>query len=186
MNIIEKLLKIRLELGNVLNGQTEAKTKDGKVLLFDGTQIVEGSKINSVNDAGEIEEVSAGTFTLEDGSIVTVDGGVVISIQKDGADDIDTNEIEPVKPTDDPSDTKSEGDKSIGELTSLVAALRAELDELKATVEAMGKKNMDQEKVIEKLSKMPLAEAIDSRNAFAQVKITDEDIKTNKALRLFK
>lgn len=187
MSITNRLLKLRLELGKALSGQTEVKTTEGKTLLFDGDQIVEGATINTINDSGAIEAVGSGTFTLEDGRVIVVEDSLVLSI-KDKEEPVVAEQIPPVEPVLD-SVVNSNPEVNIETLMTMVEALSVKVEELSTSISELKTKGEEQSKLVAKLSKTPLAIKMMKGEDVKVVKtneITEESIKENPALRLFK
>lgn len=58
----------------------EVKTKDGKILSIEG-EMASGSKVNLVDEGGTATPAPDASYELEDGSILTVTGGIVTDIK---------------------------------------------------------------------------------------------------------
>lgn len=133
---------------------TEATLADGTMIKYEG-ELAEGTAIIVVTAEGEIPAPD-GSHELEDGTVITTEGGVVTAITK--------SELPAEEPT---NEVEIEMSKQIADLQAANTALSAEIDSLRAEIKAAAEKfsklaeaQAKTLEVVESLASAPAAEPV--------------------------
>jgi preprotein translocase subunit YajC len=147
-DIKDVISRIKLKL-NAEHKFMEAKLKDGTIVQYEGELNV-GTKLNVIDAGGTIEAAQDATHELEDGTLVTTEGGFVTDIKV--PEPVVEVEIEASKPV------KME-DVEAAIATALANVNKAEVAALKTEMAAQSALIKDMFAVIEKLAEDPSAPA---------------------------
>lgn len=139
----------------------QAKTTEGVVVVWDG-ELGTGTPLFVIDEAGTQQAAPDGEHTLEDGTVVTTAGGLVVTAE--------------------PKEQKEEVEVEVemaGELEMLVEKLAAKVADLEAKMEEMSKKpeGMSSDEVEAKLS--AITETVESK--FTAIKEVVESIAAEPA-----
>lgn len=139
----------------------QAKTTEGVVVVWDG-ELATGTPLFVIDEAGTQQAAPDGEHTLEDGTVVTTAGGLVVT----------------VTPKEQEQETEVEVEMA-GELEMLVEKLAAKVAELEAKMNEMSKKpeGMSSDEVEAKLS--AITETVE--NKFTAIKEVVESIAAEPA-----
>ena len=148
----------------------QAKLADGTVVVWEG-ELGTGTALFVIDEAGTQQAAPDGEHTLEDGTIVTTAGGLVVTVTpKDQEEEV---EIEVENGSD-----KEKKDEMAGEMEMMLEKLAEKVAALEAKIEEMGKKEaMSSEEVEAKVSEVKS----DLENKFAAIKETVEAIAAEPA-----
>lgn len=148
----------------------QAKLADGTVVVWEG-ELGTGTALFVIDEAGTQQAAPDGEHTLEDGTIVTTAGGLVVTVTpKDQEEEV---EIEVENGSD-----KEKKDEMAGEMEMMLQKLAEKVAALEAKIEEMGKKEaMSSEEVDAKVSEVKN----ELENKFAAIKETVEAIANEPA-----
>lgn len=148
----------------------QAKLADGTVVVWEG-ELGTGTALFVIDEAGTQQAAPDGEHTLEDGTIVTTAGGLVVTVTpKDQEEEV---EIEVENGSD-----KENKDEMAGEMEMMLEKLAEKVAALEAKIEEMGKKEaMSSEEVEAKVSEVKN----ELENKFAAIKETVEAIAAEPA-----
>lgn len=148
----------------------QAKLADGTVVVWEG-ELGTGTALFVIDEAGTQQAAPDGEHTLEDGTIVTTAGGLVVTVTpKDQEEEV---EIEVENGSD-----KEKKDEMAGEMEMMLEKLAEKVAALEAKIEEMGKKEaMSSEEVDAKVSEVKN----ELENKFAAIKETVEAIAAEPA-----
>lgn len=148
----------------------QAKLADGTVVVWEG-ELGTGTALFVIDEAGTQQAAPDGEHTLEDGTIVTTAGGLVVTVTpKDQEEEV---EIEVENGSD-----KEKKDEMAGEMEMMLEKLAEKVAALEAKIEEMGKKEaMSSEEVEAKVSEVKN----ELENKFAAIKETVEAIAAEPA-----
>lgn len=149
-DIKDVISRIKLKL-NAEHKFMEAKLKDGTIVQYEGELNV-GTKLNVIDAGGGIEAAQDATHELEDGTLVTTEGGFVTDIKVPESEPVVEVEVEASKPV------KME-DVEAAIATALANVNKAEVAALKTEMAAQSALIKDMFAVIEKLAEDPSAPA---------------------------
>ena len=142
--------RIKLKL-NAEHKFMEAKLKDGTIVQYEGELNV-GTKLNVIDAGGGIQPAENATHELEDGTLVTTEGGFVTDIKVPESEPVVEVEVEASQPV------KME-DVEAAIQTALANINKTEVASLKTELAAQSALIKDMFAVIEKLAEDPSAPA---------------------------
>src|SRR5574343_685551 len=135
---------------------TEATLADGTMIKYEG-ELAEGTAIIVVTAEGEIPAPD-GSHELEDGTVITTEGGIVVAI---------TESELPAEQPEGGNEVEIEMSKQIADLQAANTALSAEIDSLRAEIKAAAEKfsklaeaQAKTLEVVESLAAAPAAEPV--------------------------
>lgn len=70
---IKELLKFSKKKSYKINMYAEAILDDARVIATDSEEFEIGSAVYVINDAGEVEDLAEGIYTMQDGSKIRID-----------------------------------------------------------------------------------------------------------------
>ena len=148
----------------------QAKLADGTVVVWEG-ELGTGTALFVIDEAGTQQPAPDGEHTLEDGTVVTTAGGLVVTVTpKEQEQEV---EIEVENGSD-----KEKKEEMAGEMEMMVQKLAEKVAALEAKIEEMGKKEaMSSEEVEAKVSEVKN----ELENKFAAIKETVEAIAAEPA-----
>lgn len=150
---------VRLQLAKMMQLYNEVKTEDGKVLSVEGEFAV-GEEVFVSNDNGEFEPAADGTYTTTEGTIITVVGGKIESIEAKAAESDPEppaqQEEEDTEPPADGEDDPAKLKDRIAELENQLADKQAENDALKAENEELKAKLAEYEALRKQSAEKPI------------------------------
>ena len=149
-DIKDVISRIKLKL-NAEHKFMEAKLKDGTIVQYEGELNV-GTKLNVIDAGGQIEAAQDATHELEDGTLVTTEGGFVTDIKVPESEPVVEVEVEASQPV------KME-DVEAAIQTALANINKTEVKDLKTELAAQSALIKDMFAVIEKLAEDPSAPA---------------------------
>lgn len=146
----------------------QAKLSDGTVVVWED-ELQTGTPLFVIDEAGTQQAAPKGEHTLEDGTVVTTAGGLVVTVTpKEQEEEV---EVEAAK-----EDEKK--DEMAGEMEMMVTKLAEKVAELEAKIEEMGKKEaMSSDEVEAKVSEVKN----ELENKFAAIRETVEAIASEPA-----
>lgn len=146
----------------------QAKLSDGTVVVWED-ELQTGTPLFVIDEAGTQQPAPDGEHTLEDGTIVTTAGGLVVTVTpKEQEEEV---EVEAAK-------EEEKKDEMAGEMEMLVEKLAEKVAELEAKIEEMGKKeSMSSDEVEAKVSEVKS----ELENKFAAIRETVEAIASEPA-----
>jgi hypothetical protein len=113
----------------------EAKTKDGKMVASE-TEFVEGAPLMVVSEEGVVA-AEDGDYTLEDGTVISVVGGLITSVKKVEEKPAEQTAVNP-------------------EMQAQMDSQRNEINDLKARLESVNKQNVDLAAALKKILETPI------------------------------
>lgn len=145
----------------------QAKLSDGTVVVWED-ELQTGTPLFVIDEAGTQQPAPDGEHTLEDGTIVTTAGGLVVTVTpKEQEQEV---EVEAAK--------EDKKDEMAGEMEMMVTKLAEKVAELEAKIEEMGKKEtMSSDEVEAKVSEVKS----ELENKFAAIRETVEAIASEPA-----
>lgn len=148
----------------------QAKLADGTVVVWEG-ELGTGTALFVIDEAGTQQAAPDGEHTLEDGTIVTTAGGLVVTVTPKEQEEEEVEiEVEAAK--------EEKKDEMAGEMEMMIQKLAEEVAALKTKIEEMGKKEaMSSEEVEAKVSEVKN----ELENKFAAIKETVEAIAAEPA-----
>jgi hypothetical protein len=100
MGTIDKILNLlkmnKIEKSYSVKFYAEMKLEDGRIIATEDEQFMIGSKVFAVGDDGEAEALAGGTYTMENGSKMTISGDSKIEDLGEEADSIEEENKEEV------------------------------------------------------------------------------------------
>lgn len=148
----------------------QAKLADGTVVVWEG-ELGTGTALFVIDEAGTQQAAPDGEHTLEDGTIVTTAGGLVVTVTPKGQEEEVEIEVEN-------GSDKEKKDGMAGEMEMMLQKLAEKVAALEAKIEEMGKKEaMSSEEVEAKVSEVKN----ELENKFAAIKETVEAIAAEPA-----
>lgn len=148
----------------------QAKLSDGTVVVWED-ELQTGSPLFVIDEAGTQQPAPDGEHTLEDGTVVTTAGGLVVTVTPNEQEKEVEIEVEAAK-----EDEKK--DEMAGEMEMLIEKLAEKVAELEAKIEEMGKKEaMSSDEVEAKVSEVKT----ELENKFAAIRETVEAIASEPA-----
>lgn len=149
----------------------QAKLADGTVVVWEG-ELGTGTALFVIDEAGTQQAAPDGEHTLEDGTIVTTAGGLVVTVTPKEQEEEEV-EIEVENGSD-----KEKKDEMAGEMEMMLQKLAEKVAELELKIEEMGKKQtMSSEQVEAKVSEVKN----ELEGKFAAIKETVEAIANEPA-----
>lgn len=146
----------------------QAKLADGTVVVWEG-ELGTGTALFVIDEAGTQQAAPDGEHTLEDGTIVTTAGGLVVTVTPKEQEEEEV-EIEAAK--------EEKKDEMAGEMEMMLEKLAEKVAALETKIEEMGKKEaMSSEEVDAKVSEVKN----ELENKFAAIKETVEAIAAEPA-----
>jgi hypothetical protein len=139
--------RIKLKL-NAEHNFMEAKLKDGTIVQYEGELNV-GTKLNVIDAGGGVSPAPDGSHELEDGTLVTVEGGFVTDIKVPEGEPVVEVEVEATEVP-----VKMEDVQAAIE-TALANVNKAEVETLKTELAAQSALIKDMFAVIEKIAEQP-------------------------------
>lgn len=185
-----KLEKIKAELAKLLIKYSVVKTDNG-ILNYEGEDLVAGMEVYVEDAEGEKVAAADGTYTTEDGKVITVKEGKVESIV-DPVAEVDAVEEEPVEETpaeEVTEETPAEGDVEMEDVNEAIENIRKEINELYKLVdsilEKIGETRDEADERLSKLEKMSVAKP--AAEEFEQISTPKKtgDAKLDKFLTNF-
>ena len=176
-----KLEKIKAELAKLLIKYSVVKTDNG-ILNYEGEDLVAGMEVYVEDAEGEKVAAADGTYTTEDGKVITVKEGKVESIG-DPVAEVDAVEEVPVE------ETPAEGDVEMEDVNEAIENIRKEINELYKLVdsilEKIGETRDEADERLSKLEKMSVAKP--AAEEFEQISTPKKtgDAKLDKFLTNF-
>lgn len=166
MEVSEKIQKIKILLGMetpapVVAEFVDVKTSDGVVLRIDGKTPTVGAKCMVIDANGETPATD-GSYTLEDGTGITVQGGAIAEVSS--AKEEATETEQPAKMEETLSEATQGQVKSITykyadeKLAEFKTASDLEIAELKKQIEVLSNINKEMFALVEKVAGIPAAE----------------------------
>lgn len=147
----------------------QAKLSDGTVVVWED-ELQTGTPLFVIDEAGTQQPAPDGEHTLEDGTIVTTAGGLVVTVTPKEQEQEVEIEVEAAK--------EEKKDEMAGEMEMLVTKLAEKVAELEAKIEEMGKKEaMSSDEVEAKVSEVKT----ELENKFAAIRETVEAIASEPA-----
>lgn len=147
----------------------QAKLSDGTVVVWED-ELQTGTPLFVIDEAGTQQPAPDGEHTLEDGTIVTTAGGLVVTVTPKEQDKEVEIEVEAAK--------EEKKDEMAGEMEMMVTKLAEKVAELEAKIEEMGKKEaMSSDEVEAKVSEVKS----ELENKFAAIRETVEAIASEPA-----
>lgn len=148
----------------------QAKLADGTVIMWEG-ELGTGTALFVIDEAGTQQAAPDGEHTLEDGTIVTTAGGLVVTITPKEQEEEEVEiEVEAAK--------EEKKDEMAGEMEMMLEKLAEKVAALETKIEEMGKKEaMSSEEVEAKVSEVKN----ELENKFAAIKETVEAIAAEPA-----
>lgn len=145
----------------------QAKLSDGTVVVWED-ELATGTPLFVIDEAGTQQAAPDGEHTLEDGTVVTTAGGLVVTVTpKEQEEEV---EVEAAK--------EEKKDEMTGEMEMMVTKLAEKVAELEAKIEEMGKKEaMSSDEVEAKVSEVKS----ELENKFAAIRETVEAIASEPA-----
>lgn len=146
----------------------QAKLSDGTVVVWED-ELATGTPLFVIDEAGTQQAAPDGEHTLEDGTVVTTAGGLVVTVTpKEQEEEV---EVEAAK-------EEEKKDEMAGEMEMMVTKLAEKVAELEAKIEEMGKKeSMSSDEVEAKVSEVKS----ELENKFAAIRETVEAIASEPA-----
>lgn len=146
----------------------QAKLSDGTVVVWED-ELQTGTPLFVIDEAGTQQPAPDGEHTLEDGTVVTTAGGLVVTVTpKEQEEEV---EVEAAK-------EEEKKDEMAGEMEMLVEKLAEKVAELEAKIDEMGKKEaMSSDEVEAKVSEIKG----ELENKFAAIRETVEAIASEPA-----
>lgn len=146
----------------------QAKLSDGTVVVWED-ELQTGTPLFVIDEAGTQQPAPDGEHTLEDGTVVTTAGGLVVTVTpKEQEEEV---EVEAAK-------EEEKKDEMAGEMEMMVTKLAEKVAELEAKIEEMGKKEaMSSDEVEAKVSEVKS----ELENKFAAIRETVEAIASEPA-----
>lgn len=176
---MKKISKIKEALAKLISENFERVTTDKGILALDGAleDLEVGMAVSYVNEEGEEVGVEDGDYTLEDGRILRVEGGVIVEIIEPAEEVVEETpaEEEVVEVEAEEEEPEVENPTNEGEETETeaVVKLREEVNELYNLVDALTKR-------VEELEKKPAAEpASEEFKKAKKVSFNDRDEHRN-------
>lgn len=189
-----KLEKIKAELAKLLIKYSVVKTDNG-ILNYEGEDLVAGMEVYVEDAEGEKVAAADGTYTTEDGKVITVKEGKVESIV-DPVAEVDAVEEEPVEetPAEEPTEevteeTPAEENVEMEDVNEAIENIRKEINELYKLVdsilEKIGETRDEADERLSKLEKMSVAKP--AAEEFEQISTPKKtgDAKLDKFLSNF-
>ena len=139
--------RIKLKL-NAEHNFMEAKLKDGTIVQYEGELNV-GTKLNVIDAGGEVSPAEDKTHELEDGTLVTTEGGFVVDLKVPEGEPVVEVEVEATEVP-----VKMEDVQAAIE-TALANVNKAEVESLKTGLAAQSELIKDMFAVIEKIAEQP-------------------------------
>lgn len=147
----------------------QAKLSDGTVVVWED-ELQTGTPLFVIDEAGTQQPAPDGEHTLEDGTIVTTAGGLVVTVTPKEQEQEVEIEVEAAK--------EEKKDEMAGEMEIMVTKLAERVAELEAKMEEMGKKEaMSSDEVEAKVSEVKS----ELENKFAAIRETVEAIASEPA-----
>lgn len=148
----------------------QAKLADGTVVVWEG-ELGTGTALFVIDEAGTQQAAPDGEHTLEDGTIVTTAGGLVVTVTPKEQEEEEVEiEVEAAK--------EEKKDEMAGEMEMMLEKLAEKVAALETKIEEMGKKDaMSSEEIEAKVSEVKN----DLENKFAAIKETVEAIAAEPA-----
>ena len=148
----------------------QAKLADGTVVVWEG-ELGTGTALFVIDEAGTQQAAPDGEHTLEDGTIVTTAGGLVVTVTPKEQEEEEVEiEVEAAK--------EEKKDEMAGEMEMMLEKLAEKVAALETKIEEMGKKEaMSSEEVDAKVSEVKN----ELENKFAAIKETVEAIAAEPA-----
>jgi len=149
----------------------QAKLADGTVVVWEG-ELGTGTALFVIDEAGTQQAAPDGEHTLEDGTIVTIAGGLVVTVSPK------EQEEEEVEIEVENASEKEKKDEMAGEMEMMLEKLAEKVAALETKIEEMSKKEaMSSEEVDAKVSEVKN----ELENKFAAIKETVEAIAAEPA-----
>lgn len=147
----------------------QAKLSDGTVVVWED-ELQTGTPLFVIDEAGTQQPAPDGEHTLEDGTIVTTAGGLVVTVTpKEQEQEVEV-EVEAAK--------EDKKDEMAGEMEMMVTKLAERVAELESKIEEIGKKEaMSSDEVEAKVSEVKS----ELENKFAAIRETVEAIASEPA-----
>lgn len=168
--LIDEIKNIKLEATQLQ--ATEIKTKEG-ISLFVG--IAEGGKLDlglqAFTDAAGTTPIADGSYTLEDGTIVSVTGGLISEISTPAEESQDATEMQKLATQLSSQRTELENNFKV-QLAAIKVEQKNELDKLKKDLEVLVKFSKE-------IANIPVEENI-------KVELSDEEFKKLSPLEQYK
>lgn len=147
----------------------QAKLSDGTVVVWED-ELQTGTPLFVIDEAGTQQPAPDGEHTLEDGTVVTTAGGLVVTVTPKEQEKEVEIEVEAAK--------EDKKDEMAGEMEMMVTKLAEKVAELEAKIEEMGKKEaMSSDEVEAKVSEVKS----ELENKFAAIRETVEAIASEPA-----
>lgn len=148
----------------------QAKLADGTVVVWEG-ELGTGTALFVIDEAGTQQAAPDGEHKLEDGTIVTTAGGLVVTVTPKEQEEEEVEiEVEAAK--------EEKKDEMAGEMEMMLEKLAEKVAALETKIEEMGKKEaMSSEEVDAKVSEVKN----ELENKFAAIKETVEAIAAEPA-----
>lgn len=147
----------------------QAKLADGTVVVWEG-ELGTGTALFVIDEAGTQQSAPDGEHTLEDGTIVTTAGGLVVTVSPKEQEE---EEVEVENASE-----KEKKDEMAGEMEMMLEKLAEKVAALETKIEEMSKKEaMSSEEVEAKVSEVKN----ELENKFAAIKETVEAIAAEPA-----
>ncbi|MET0462291.1 MAG: hypothetical protein ABW007_04030, partial [Chitinophagaceae bacterium] len=178
MNLLQEIKNLKkLLLGE--QAPTELKKwSDSEIKVSDKAV---GGKVELINADGSLSDAPDGDYELEDGTVLTVKGGVIEAVNGEKPEEAPAEEVEAAEETasDAPSEeapAEDDKDQKIADLEAAVAALVQEISDIKSALSGSASKEDVQ----------GFAKELGSLNAILAklAKIPVESSKTNQDNRL--
>lgn len=208
MNRDEAMASLKKTI-NILLGKTEeaevkltdVKTKDGKTISSPADKLDIGVEVYTVDDQGNQIPAEDGEYVLEDGTNVTILGGVVTEIEAASEEAVEDAELsdEDKKKAEDDAKAKEEADKkkkeedaaadSSGKVDenpdteARISKLEKEVADLIAMIQSVSQNSQTLQSKVEEFASQPGAEAIKNKKVIER-QLTAEELRVQRFLNV--